>query len=284
MKIAAVVVTHNRPQLLQEVLDALGRQTYSLARLIVIDNASDNETRVVLSQRDDLDVIRLEQNTGGAGGFSKGVACALTANVDWIWLLDDDAVPRADALEKLVKTLPTLPESVGAICTSVVEQGELALMHRRFFEPKTLREPVVPLDAYSRAAVPIHTASFVGFLLNCKAAAEVGNPNASFFIAYDDTEYSLRLFRAGWSLWLVPGSIVDHKRSVRGRLRQGPYGIKHYYNLRNQLAVYRHYGRAPAWRFSVSIIKHGLLALFDARLSSLRLWQRAWRDSRKVVI
>ncbi len=284
MKIAAAVVTHNRPQLLPEVLDALRNQTYPLTRLMVVDNASGIETQTLLNQCNDLEVIRFEQNTGGAGGFAKGVECALASDADWVWLLDDDAVPRADALEKLIEALSELPEPVGAICTSVVEHGEVALMHRRFFEPKTLHEPVVPLAAYSGVVVPIHTASFVGFLLNCKAAAEVGKPNASFFIAYDDTEYSLRLHRAGWPLWLAPASVVDHKRSVKGRLRDGPYGAKHYYNLRNQLAVYRHYGEASAWRLPALIIKHGILALLDARVASLRLWKRAWRDSHRVTI
>src|SRR5690606_27933775 len=46
--------------------------------------------------------IRLPENTGGAGGFHEGVKRAYNDGYDWIWLMDDDAEPLEDALEKLL--------------------------------------------------------------------------------------------------------------------------------------------------------------------------------------
>ena len=45
----------------------------------------------------DLDVVRLAQNTGGAGGFAVGIERALTHEPDLVWLLDDDTIPTPDA-------------------------------------------------------------------------------------------------------------------------------------------------------------------------------------------
>lgn len=284
MNVAAVVVTHNRPVLLAEVLDALRGQTVPLARVIVVDNASEQPTQTLLAAADDLDVVRLERNVGGAGGFSAGVERGVEAGYDWVWLLDDDAVPRTDALERLLVQAAGQTTRIGALCTAVIEFGDIALMHRRRFDPGTLAEPALPREDYAKPAAEIDTGSFVGFLLNAQAAREVGPPNASFFLAYDDTEYSLRLRESHWSIWLVPSAVVDHKRSPGGRLRDGPYGIKHYYNLRNQLAVFRRYGSAPRWRLLVPVVKHAVLAARDWRLASLRLWWRACRDSRRLVL
>lgn len=286
MNVAAVVVTHNRPALLAEVLDALRKQTTPLGGIIVIDNASEQPTQALLAAADDLDVVRLERNVGGAGGFAAGVTRGVEAGYDWIWLLDDDAVPRTNALERLLAQAPAVAQAqrIGALCTAVIEFGEIALMHRRHFEPATLAEPALPKESYGNAATEIDTGSFVGFLLNSQAAREVGPPNAGFFLAYDDTEYSLRLRESHWSIWLVPSAVVDHKRLPTGRLRDGPYGMKHYYNLRNQLAVFRRYGAAPRWRLLVPIMKHAALAARDRRLASLRLWWRACRDSQRVVL
>ncbi|VWB73907.1 glycosyltransferase [Burkholderia lata] len=283
MKVAAVVVTHNRPKLLAEVLDALRSQTRRLDSIIVVDNASGAETSALLSGSEDIDVVRLEKNVGGAGGFSAGVQRAVSSGFDWVLLLDDDAVPRRDCLTQLLEQVGHTGTRVGAICTTVIEFGETALMHRRRFNTATLAEPVLPAAAYELPVTEIDTGSFVGFMLQSSAAREVGAPDASFFLAYDDTEYSLRLKRAGWSIWLAPGAVVDHKRPAGGRLRSGPYGLKHYYNLRNQLAVFRVYGEAPSWRMWVPLVKHGAVAIKDRRWASVKLFWKAWRDSWDVM-
>lgn len=43
-KVIAVVVTYNRKKLLLECLDAIFQQTYSISRLILIDNCSTDGT------------------------------------------------------------------------------------------------------------------------------------------------------------------------------------------------------------------------------------------------
>ena len=77
-KIAAVVVTYNRKELLKECLDALLRQTYSVDSIILIDNASNDGTPEFLKENGYLDnpkidYVRLPENTGSAGGFYDGV-------------------------------------------------------------------------------------------------------------------------------------------------------------------------------------------------------------------
>jgi GT2 family glycosyltransferase len=76
-----------------------------------------------------------------------------------------------------------------------------------------------------------------------QAVRDVGLPNADFFLGYDDTDYSLRLQDAGWRLWLVPGSIIDHLRNKDVRLLTSDFGSKHYFNIRNQIVVKQRYAR-----------------------------------------
>ncbi|MBU9501439.1 glycosyltransferase [Burkholderia multivorans] len=285
MRVAAVVVTHNRPELLIEAIGALREQTHAIDELIVVDNASGAKTVEVLKRMQCVDVLRLDENVGGAGGFAAGVQRALDLGADWILLLDDDAIAMPSLVEELLAQLEEIaPERVGAICSTVMEFGRIAPMHRRRFDPATLAEPVIDEAAYTAGPVRIDCGSFVGFLVNAEAVRAVGLPNASFFLAYDDTEYSLRLGRAGWSVWLAPEAVVDHRRPAGARLRSGPYGVKHYYNLRNQLAVFRHYGTAPKWRLAKPLMLHGLIAARDGRIDSLRRWLKAWRDSWNVRI
>jgi rhamnopyranosyl-N-acetylglucosaminyl-diphospho-decaprenol beta-1,3/1,4-galactofuranosyltransferase len=250
-RIAAVVVTRDRPALLEQALAALRAQTRPPQRVIVVDNASGVPTVELLSRlarRDDrLEVLRSERNLGGAGGFALGLQHACAAGYDWVWLQDDDAVARPDALCALERTLPSLGADVGAVCGTVVEFGAPALQHRRRFGTWTGLERALPAAAYGagRPPVRIDTASFVGLLVAAGAVARAGLPRADLFLAYDDTDYSLRLRRAGRSLWLVPASVVDHLRQPQGRLRAGVFERRHYFNVRNRIVVAREHARVP---------------------------------------
>lgn len=284
--ITAAIVTYNRPQLLNEVLIALTQQTKKLNKILILDNASDLATKELLQQwkdKSDIEYISLPHNIGGAGGFAQAIEKSLTFNNDWIWLMDDDAVPATNALELLCNSISKLPKKTGVLCSTVMEFGSIAPLHRRYFNPRTLKELPVALDQYSLPYITIDTASFVGFLLNCSVVRQIGLPNSHYFIAYDDTEYSLRIKQAGWILYLIPSSIIYHKRLPSGRLRHSPYGLKHFYNLRNQLIVFRQYGTAPSWRLLIPISQHFLIALRSFSLASIHLWWKAYKESKKLT-
>ena len=290
MRIAAVVVTHNRPQLLLQALAALRAQTRPLDSIYVVDNASDELVDSARLAGDTaIVVLRSETNIGGAGGFALGMARAFAAGHDWIWLLDDDALARPDALARLLDGLAALndkderarPTRPGALCGAVREFGDLALRHRRRYHRPTGLERSIPREAYAGPPCRVDTASFVGFLVSAAAVAEAGLPDRGFFLGYDDTEYSLRLGRAGLTIWLVPGSVVEHLRERCARLRAGPFGPKHYFTIRNRIAVARRYASLPivpscvalGFGAAVWIVSRGPL-----RRGALRILWRAVAD------
>jgi rhamnopyranosyl-N-acetylglucosaminyl-diphospho-decaprenol beta-1,3/1,4-galactofuranosyltransferase len=269
----AVVVTHDRPKLLVESLAAVAVQTRRADRLVVVDNAGDAETREAIAATQGVDVVRSEVNVGGAGGFALGIARAMALGADWIWLMDDDAIPDQSSLAALHAGMAQLPGRVGAVCGTVMEFGEIATHHRRRYNALVGFERRLGAREYASGPQRVDTASFVGFLLSADAIRAVGLPNADLFLSYDDTEYSLRLRRQGFALWLVPESIVLHKRTRAGRLRASVFGARHYYNVRNRIFVKRTYSRFGR-------IGAALGAAFGIALwirSPGRLSARAWR-------
>ena len=243
--IAAVVVTYNRPVELRKVILALEKQSRPLDKIIVLDNACEVPAVATLSSFEKIEVIRSSVNNGGAGGFALGLEAALQYSPDWIWLMDDDAVPRNEALAELLNAIPKVPGRAGVLCSSVYEDGELALIHRRSYSPVLVHEVSVARSYYGQDLTEIDTGSFVGFMVRSEAVRQIGLPDRDFFLAYDDTEYSLRLIRNGWRNWLVPSSKIDHLRTTQSRLRTSLFGPKHYFNIRNRIVVALRYGKSP---------------------------------------
>ncbi len=234
--VTAVVVTYNRAALLAECLDAIAAQTMPPDRVVVVDNASTDDTAALLSQRTDVDAIRLAVNTGGAGGFAAGIQAALVGGVDAIWLLDDDTIPQPDALAELVRAREAYRGVTPAVVASRVvwTDGRDHPMNTPRTLPGATRES---LDAAAAVgARPVRSASFVSILVDSATAAERGLPVADYFLWNDDFEYTTRLIRGGVGLY-VPTSVVVHKTRVFGSTDADP-GERFYYEVRNKVWMF----------------------------------------------
>jgi rhamnopyranosyl-N-acetylglucosaminyl-diphospho-decaprenol beta-1,3/1,4-galactofuranosyltransferase len=248
-RICAVVVTFNRKALLEGCLTALLNQTRRLDEIIVVDNASTDGTEDLVKARfPEVTYVKLPENIGGAGGFHQGMKLAFEKGHDWIWVMDDDAIPMADALGKLVNCPMILDDRVYALASTVLNRdGSISLLHRRLFDAKTLQGRAVKADKYEQDYFQMDTASFVGLLISRKAIRELGLPIKHFFLYWDDTEYSLRIRKRGIML-TVPCSKVVHGNgrlgSGQSTSRQQPLDWRWYYAIRNRIYVYKKHGDA----------------------------------------
>jgi rhamnopyranosyl-N-acetylglucosaminyl-diphospho-decaprenol beta-1,3/1,4-galactofuranosyltransferase len=204
--VAVVVVTHNRADLLAGMLDGLVAQTWQPDTVIVVDNASGDHTQQVLD-RDDLplQVIRSEENVGGAGGFRIGMETAYVAGWDRIWLMDDDVVPAPDCLATLMAVDPEL--SACLMCVREDLEGRLVEKSATTFDlrnPLSIKPKTASVETtyLTREAMPplveIEVVAFEGLLLRREVVAAVGLPDAEFFIFYDDADFALRARKAGF--------------------------------------------------------------------------------------
>lgn len=79
-KIAAVVVTFNRLELLKKCVESLRNQTHKLDEILIINNSSTDGTLDWLNQQNDLTVIS-QENSGSAGGQFTGIKTAYEKRV-----------------------------------------------------------------------------------------------------------------------------------------------------------------------------------------------------------
>jgi GT2 family glycosyltransferase len=273
VSVVAVVVTWNRRELLEESLDAVRGQTHMPRAVVVVDNCSTDGTADYLAGQTGLDVVRLERNTGGAGGFAVGVEQALTHRPDLVWLLDDDTVPEPGAAAGLVRAWQSYDVGTrpAVLASRVVwTDGREHPMNTPRRKPGATRREVAA--AKRIGSVPVRSASFVSVMCDATVVRARGLPIADYFLWNDDFEYSTRLVRGNVGLH-VADSVVVHKTRAFGSTDVDP-GERFFYEVRNKVWMFtRSPGLAP-----------GEKALYGA--STLRRWARTVRlspDRRTLV-
>lgn len=259
-----MVVAYNRRDLLQEALDGLHAQSRPVAEIVVIDNAStDDSATIARAHPAGVDLVCLETNTGGAGGFAVGIARAIIEHeADLVWLMDDDTVPTRTALAELLEVRAALGERPTILGSRVVwTDGSDHPMNR---PRRRLGAPSSPLED-EWDIVPVRSASFVSMLVDAEDVRASGLPVVDYFIWNDDFEFSSRLLRDGIGYY-CNRSIVVHKTKALGSTDADP-GDRFYFEVRNKVWLNR-FSRpfAPI---------EGILY----RLSTVRRWLRTYRRS-----
>jgi GT2 family glycosyltransferase len=230
----AVVVAYNRRDLLTEALTGITSQTRPVERIHVVDNASTDGTAAMVRERfAGVDLHVLAANTGGAGGFTVGLAHALAAGADLVWLMDDDTVPTPGALEAMLEARAAYPGADPALVASRVVWSDGRDHPMNTPRPRPGATPADRAAAARTGCVPIRSASFVSALVDAAAVREVGLPEADFFLWNDDFEFTTRLARDRPALY-CPSSVVEHRTRTFGATEADP-GERFYLEVRNKL-------------------------------------------------
>lgn len=287
MKIGVVLVTYNRIQLLKRVLRAFDEQSYAPAYILIVDNASTDGTDQYLEEWKAKTatytkyLITMNTNTGGSGGFAKGLSESLTKDADWIWVSDDDAIPYKDALEQVNNFLEqyTDKSNLSAICGTVINEGKIDTSHRRrmtpgLFKPKDIE---VSSDEYQSQSFELNCFSYVGSVISREKMQQVGVTNKDYFIWFDDTEHSLRLNQVG-KILCVPAVKIDHNTGWK----ESEISWKLYYNFRNTADVYRKYMPTRIYQFYYfsNYIKLGIKRILQYKIDTADMMAEALHDAR----
>ncbi len=240
-KICAIVVTYNRKELLVECIEALLKQTYKLHEILIIDNASADQTyeRILECKLLENPIISYKNtgaNLGGAGGFNFGIKEAYQGKSNLFWIMDDDTIATDTALEELMKVYINVNDKkLGYLCSNVKwTDGNACNMN---IPHKTDRW----IDTVDKGYMEIIKCTFVSVLIKRNVVKRVGLPIKEFFIWGDDTEYTRRITLQGYKAYFAYNSIVVHKMASNS----SPNIItddssrldRHYYRYRNTVYI-----------------------------------------------
>jgi len=244
-KIAVVVVTYNRLELLKQVVSGLLNQTLQPNKIIIVNNSSTDGTTewldALANEYAHITIIK-QENIGSSGGQYTGTKAAYEMGYEWIWIMDDDVVATPDCLQNLMQFCkpdlvchPLRISYDGEIFVGT-DTAEINLTNPF----KGLHKRILTKSDYTKTAtIPVDVVTFEGPIFHYSMFEKVGFPDKKFFIYGDDTEFSIRLGKAGIRLEIITNAILN---------RLLPFEVmdfdnwKFYYIYRNMTAIDTLYG------------------------------------------
>lgn len=204
-----IIVTFNRKELLIKCLESVVKQTFKPDTILIIDNASTDNTRNLLIEKgficdnnkaicNSINIIYIlkDENDGGAGGFSFGLKKAFEMGFEWYWIMDDDGIPHNDCL----KILHNYSNS-GVI--DYLAPNLIDFSGKSHFE-YLWKETSLNLINYKGGP-------FNGILISRFLLQNIGVPIKYFFIWGDEHEYLNRIEEKGFVTTTVKEAIHYHK-------------------------------------------------------------------------
>lgn len=245
-KYAIVIVTYNRKILLQECIEKAAGQTVKPAGIIIVNNASADGTEEYLEKLDDgtgfFEMINLPQNIGGAGGFAKGIECAVKKDVECVLVMDDDAMIEKDYMERILRARQERSGYM-AFAGVVKVNDNIDTFHRRSVSKAGLLFKNCQEEEYLSSNFECEIASFCGMVLDTGLIKKIGLPHSGYFIWHDDAEYSLRVRKYSKFL-VVTDAVLHHKTKLKSWSGKRRYDWKDYYDIRNRILMVREHGTA----------------------------------------
>jgi GT2 family glycosyltransferase len=270
--VAVVMVTWNRHEHARRAIESvLAQQDVDLGsiHLVVVDNASTDGTtdelarwlspeRIVQNPTQrahqpafdpkstgdtntpgfaSVTLVRNSHNLGGTGGFNTGFQAvervlAPDDAIDFLWLLDDDAVADHHALASLLRTAGSVP-GAGLIGSRAVDIADRRTTYETtiYYDPTQGRMAETPHpghrlhDAHAnwvedlgatRGDLPftgvreVDVVSACSMLARWSVVRQVGYWDSRYFIYCDDADWCLRVGRAGHKIVCDLDAVVYH--------------------------------------------------------------------------
>ena len=229
IEISVIVVNFNSGALLGECLRHLRAQTRCPEQIIVVDNAShDGSADQLEDDYPGVRVIRLNHNLGFA--VANNLAARQAGDVEWLALLNPDAFPAPDWLERLLAAARAHPEcaSFGARLLDAGDPGRLDgtgdVYHVSGLAWR--RDHGRSVASGTTEAGEIFAPCAAAALYRRAAFQEAGGFDEDYFCYFEDVDLGFRLRLLGYGCRYVPDAVVRHVGSaITGR--RSPFSLYH---------------------------------------------------------
>jgi GT2 family glycosyltransferase/glycosyltransferase involved in cell wall biosynthesis len=210
--VSIVVLTYNRAAYTYRCLESILRHGDVPYELIIVDNASQDDTYRLLERLENVTVLRNPVNAGFGGGCNQG---ARIARGKYLLLLNNDAALTAGGLRALVETVARVSDCGAVGCKIVTLDGRLQEAGSIIWDDGTTQgygrqgNPAAPEFSYLRE---VDYCSAACLLVRADVWERTGGFDPRYHPAYfEDADLCMSISGLGLRVLYQPAAVVVHQ-------------------------------------------------------------------------
>ncbi len=255
--IAVVICNYNKKDYVIKCVASVLSSHFHQFDLIVVDNASTDGSAAALTEHygNRLTLLENEENTGGSGGFHRGMQLAMDKGYRYIHLLDNDVILEPEAIGALYEFMESHP-SAGA-CGSLI--GRIGTGQIQDFGAMIDQKHLVTIPLWGGQDIEGELPESVecDYVAACSAMYRTdalklsGIIDKDFFVYWDDVSLCWEIRWSGSRVYACSRSVAWHHRTSAVRT-----GFNRYYSLRNKIYCFTRFLPDEAfYEFGETLIK-----------------------------
>lgn len=224
MLTSIVILTYNQIEYTKLCINSIRRFTkFGTYEIIAVDNASTDGTIEWLKQQDDIKTIFNLENLGFPKGCNQGIEIA---NGENILLLNNDTVVTQNWLDNLLTCLYSSEDigAVGPVTNSAAYYTAIPVQYQTIDEMHEFASQY----NFSASDKWEERLKLIGFclLIKKKVVEKIGLLDEQFSPGnFEDDDYSVRLRKAGYKLFLCKDTFIHHFGSISWRENVNNYSF-----------------------------------------------------------
>ncbi len=233
-QVGIVIVHCGGEKILENCIRTLENQSWGDCRIWVVDNGSaDGSAEKVAGRHPGVLVIRLDENKGWSGGNNVGIRAALAEGAEWIWLLNNDTEAKPDCLKRLMDYAQAHPGAqVLSPVVKCADSPDRVWFQGGKVDSRRLEvECCESIDEFSKlGGEKWPYISGCAMLVHRDVFRRIGLIDERYFLYCEDVDFSVRAWRAGFGLAVVPDAELRHlvSYSTGGGNTNNPFRLYHF--------------------------------------------------------
>jgi len=241
-KIAIGIVNYNGAEMTLNCISQLKNDTYSNKDFFVLDNHSSDDSIKLLTQNQNITLIKNDLNQGYAGGANKIIEkILLNKEYKYLLLINNDVqINDPSFIGKLVESVEK-DEKVGFVCPKIFNlNGRIQETGASVLNALIFRKRGINLAPEKFPKSPFRPEVYTGTcaLMRVDALRKMTPPyEEDYFCYWEDIEICLKLKKLGYVIEVIPSAEIVH---LEGQTSKKHYSSRlEYLNIRNYLWTIR---------------------------------------------
>lgn len=240
-----ILVNYNGYKDTIECVNSLKKVNYKNYRIVIVDNASSNNSLGILKQKiNDCIIIESKENLGFAGGNNLGIKYALDHNADYIMFLNNDTLVNNDFLNNMIMSF-TKDNKVGLVgckimhypAKNIIWYGGGYIDWFKFIGTHCGMGQIDKGQCDTEKEIDFMTGCCM--LIKKEVFEKVGFLSEDYFMYFEDVDFCVNIKNFGYKIWYNPKAIIYHKVGLSSGGEESPFSIK--WGTRNRILFMNRY-------------------------------------------